>query len=606
MTTRQKQRQWNGAVRSALAIFALSVLGPSLVARAQAPDPNAPVPAMPPAPTGDVPPAPPPPPEAPPPMPLPPVVEAAPPAPEPAHKAPQEKRKKDLEATVGMDPTQHDIGPEADMLGAVDLGVPRLKTKGWKYALHGYFRAPLRLGIGPHNDGTAGNDQWHSPGRVPGYNSNDWNYVGLTPNPGGSLYLNISNPQVSGNVILTTDTLNDASYDNLVKIGGIAQAYVTMKFPEVFGNKGGLAWTVGAFSNRYGTPGPRQESTGYYGTYLFGRTHVAGEALTADYDLTDHLELIVEHGFGAKLEVVPYVTYAHIPTPPLAPYLPVQGPVPQGSTFLHHAHISLLADDWLQISGHYLYSFTPDDLLNSTGGQPGTPRARPGSMTIVGGEVHVDGPKMGSGFLGYSHIDASKIFPLGGAVEVLHAQDGLGFKQNYFGPLNPRVDYYEAMPNAPHEDSGKIDTVMFQYLARLSPLLGRPRNSADVALGVFAMYNHIQGPTPATNQDRLKFGGDLDVTPLSFMAVGLRFDRVMPNGPNTELAYSALSPRLIFHTKWLSREYIVVSYSRYFYGSAVTAAGYTAPVTSTALIPTTIVAPPPDPNLVVVSALLSF
>jgi len=39
--------------------------------------------------------------------------------------------------------------------------------------------------------------------------------------------------------------------------------------------------------------------------------------------------------------------------------------VPQGSTFLHHAHASLLADDWLQISGHYLYSFTPDDYLGS-------------------------------------------------------------------------------------------------------------------------------------------------------------------------------------------------------------------------------------------------
>ena len=28
------------------------------------------------------------------------------------------------------------------MLGTVDLGVPRLKTKGWKYAMHGFFRAP--------------------------------------------------------------------------------------------------------------------------------------------------------------------------------------------------------------------------------------------------------------------------------------------------------------------------------------------------------------------------------------------------------------------------------------------------------------------------------
>ena len=96
---------------------------------------------------------------------------------------------------------------------------------------------------------------------------------------------------------------------------------------------------------------------------------MAGESLTANFDLNDHLQLVVEDGFGAKLEVVPYVSYIHTPPPPLAPYLPVQGPVPQGSNFLHHAHVSLLADDWLQISGHYLYSFTPDDLLLSTGDQ---------------------------------------------------------------------------------------------------------------------------------------------------------------------------------------------------------------------------------------------
>ena len=148
---------------------------------------------------------------------------------------PVEKRKKDLETTVGMEPTQHDIGPEADMLGAVDLGVPRLKTKGWKYALHGFFQAPRRLGIGPRGDLQSGT-QWHSPAHIPGLDVTDWRYIGLTPTPGGSLYLNIANPNVSANVIITTDTLNDSSYDNLVKIGGVAQAYVTLKWADLFGN----------------------------------------------------------------------------------------------------------------------------------------------------------------------------------------------------------------------------------------------------------------------------------------------------------------------------------------------------------------------------------
>ena len=210
----------------------------------------------------------------------------------------------------------------------------------------------------------------------------------------------------------------------------------------------------------------------------------------------------------------------------------------------------------------------------------------------------------GSGYVGYSHIDASGILPLAGGIEVIHGVDGVGFKQNYFGPLNPLVNYYQANPTAPREDSGKVDTVLFQSLVRLAPLLGHPRGGPDVALGLFGMYNHIS-VTGGTTQDRLKFGADLDVIPLSFMALGLRFDRVMPDGPHSGVAYSAISPRLIFHTNWLSREYVIVSYTRYVYGADVTYASYTAPVTSfTALVPPALAAP--DPNLVVVSAVISF
>jgi hypothetical protein len=598
----------------------LSLLGAVTTAQAQQAAPPGAPPAAPATPPADaqppLPPLPPPPPPAGEMPPPPPPAEAAPvmipiaptPPPEPPKKVPVEKRKKDLETTVGMDPVQHDIGPEADLLGNYDLGVPRLKTKGWKYALHGFFVAPERLGIGPRNDLYPGN-QWHSPARVPGLDRNDWNYVGLTPSPGGSLYLNIANPNVSANVIITTDTLNDSSYDNLVKIGGVAQAYVTLKWADLFSNVGGIAWTIGAFSNRYGVAGPKQESTGYYGTYLFGRTHVAGEALTANVDLNEHWQLVVEHGFGAKLEVVPYVTYNHSPPPPLAPYLPVQGPVPQGSTFLHHAHASLIADDWLQISGHYLYSFTPDDYLASTGDQ--TPAAgttmvksRPGSMTVYGGEIHVDTAKI-SAYAGYSHIDASGLLPLAGAIEVIHGVDGLGFKQNYFGRLNPVVAYYQMNPDASREDSGKVDTVLFQSLVRLAPLLGKPRGGPDVALGIFGMYNHIDAPS--NKQDRLKFGADLDVIPLSFMAAGVRFDRVMANASDSTLTYSAISPRLIFHTNWLSREYVVVNYTRYIYGSEVTSLPYNSQVTSlVAPSPTAPKPAAPDPNLIVVSAVISF
>ena len=41
----------------------------------------------------------------------------------------------------------------------------------------------------------------------------------------------------------------------------------------------------------------------------------------------------------------------------------------------------------------------------------------------------------------------------------------------------------------------------------------------------------------------------------------------MPNARTARVAYSAISPAVIFHTNWLSREYVIVSYTRYIYGS---------------------------------------
>jgi hypothetical protein len=239
-------------------------------------------------------------------------------------------------------------------------------------------------------------------------------------------------------------------------------------------------------------------------------------------------------------------------------------------------------------------------------------------MQVYGGEVHVDTAKANA-YIGYSHIDAVNVFPLGGAIEVLHSVDGLALKENYFGAIDPIVSHYQPTalnpnpdPNA-RNDSGKVDSVLFQATTHLSAFLGRPRNAADVALGVFGMYNHID--SPSQKQDRLKFGADLNVIPTSFMALALRFDRVMPDGPNSDLAITAISPRVIFHTNWLSREYVMVSYSRYVYGSAygATSTGgmsytsYTAPVTNNNLLITMpAYSAAADFNLFVVSAAISF
>jgi hypothetical protein len=441
----------------------------------------------------------------------------------------------------------------------------------------------MRIGSGPRNDGTGGS-QLHSPPRIPGLDSDDWSYIGLAPAPTAQLHLNVSNANVSGNLILAANTLFDSGYHDLDQIGGMSQGYVTLSWPELFGKNGGIAWTIGAFSNRYGNAGPRQSSTGYYGTYLFGRTHVSGEALTLDVDLTDDIELIVEHGFGAKLEFIPFITLIHNPPPPRAPYLPDQGPIPQGSNFVHHAHAALVINDWLRIAAHYMTSWTPNDLYVATIAPYTTTGAPPeGRLTVVGGEIHADSPTLGSLFAGYSHIDAKKVLPLADGIQVLHGSTGFSFKQNYFGPLST-VALVGAMaaansnvpllnPGPDRDDTGTVDTVMAEYVIKLAPLLGMSPQGPDVALALYGMLNHSTAFKLTAGKDvsvdKYKFGADLEVSPIRILSAGIRFDRVSPDGHNADVSYSALSPRVIVHTNFLSREYVILNYTHYFLGSKV-------------------------------------
>jgi len=201
--------------------------------------------------------------------------------------------------------------------------------------------------------------------------------------------------------------------------------------------------------------------------------------------------------------------------------------------------------------------------------------AAEGRLTVLGGEVTVDSPAFGNGFVGYSHIDAKKLLALADGVQVLHGSNGLSFKQNYFGRLQvmPVMANMGTItgPAPPFDDGGTVDTVAGQYSLKLSSLLGTGAQGPDVALAIYGMLNHVKYFDGRAGKDvtidKYKFGAELEVSPLRFLSIGARFDRVAPDGHNAAIAYSAISPRVVVHTNWLSREYIILNYTRYFLGS---------------------------------------
>jgi hypothetical protein len=530
--------------------------------------------------------------------------------PPPVQRAPLPKRANQQLTTVGRHPASVDFGAEADLVSSVGRDKPPLENRRWTYAMRGFFRAPMRVGIGPETGKDTGS-QLHSPPRIVGLNSDEWNTAHLAPGGTGQIQLAVQNNKVEGHVIIAGDTFVDAGYPHLDKMGGFSQVWVTLKFPDLFGMTGGLAVNAGAFSERFGMAGPYGQSSGYYGTYLFGRTHVAGESIVADLDVSEDMRLVLEHGIGAKVEVVPY----RRTNPPVAPYLPDQGPTPQGSNFLHHAHAALHYSDWLSVGAHYLTSWTPDDNKVVT-----PDPAQESRLTVVGAEVHTDHRVAGHGYIGFSHTDAKRLIPLSDALQVIHGSTGIIFKENYFGRLSDFVagnvnglrGGYEANGR---DDSGTVQTLLFQYIVRAAPILDWAQPGPDVSLAVFGMMNHIEAEKYDFNgtirmtpydfvQDRFKFGAELQVAPIDILSLGLRFDRVMPDADEEELAYSAISPRLILHSKFLSREYLILNYSRFFLGDGVRPSEpYRNPA---ALEEPHASITAPDENLVSLTALVAF
>jgi hypothetical protein len=500
-------------------------------------------------------------------------------------------RGKPLQVSVGLPPSALDLGSEADILGVRDSREMAAMLDRWAFSMKGSIRAPLRVGFGPRNDGAPGTEL-HALPRIVGLGSGDWNYVGLAPNASVGLTVTVANPVVSGTIIMSTSHLWDPSYPVIDDVG-LDQGYLTFKFPDAFGRRGGIALTAGIFSERFGTSGPNQKSSGYYSTYLFGRTHQAGESLTFDLDVTDKLELILENGVGAKTETVPF--FANTARAPDGPYeadfFPGQQSQPYGSTFVHHTHGALVYDDWLRVAGHYLTSWSPDDNTLFTGRH--VPPAR---LSVLGGDVHVD-RELYNAYVGYSHIDAENLYPLGDAVNVLHSGSGRAFKLNYFGQKNRFTGI------TPSNFSGTLDTVLAQLIVRLAPLIGDPFGSRDLNVGLYGMYNRARSPKEDPDDptsleiedDKLKFGADLDLSIFKFMSLGSRFDRVIPKLADESDAYTAVSPRVSFYTKWKSKEQVIVQYTHFFLGpKTVPGSPYTDEYFH------------PDPDMLVVLGRMSF
>ena len=531
----------------------------------------------------------------------------------PVPAAPAAGPKKGSGPALGLSPEAPGQGGAAALAPseAVPAAAEEAPTGEWKFDVTGYFRAPLRMSWGPPttpapsvngmpspNAGT----QFRTPPLVPDANYIDWRYTNSFVGPWTELNFHYGNDRVKSTVQIASYNLTDSGYRRLESNLGINEAFLTLSFPEVINENGRLTVLAGGFTNRYGAAG--RYDAGKYETYLFGRTHIAGETVTLDYDVGDWT-LEVEQGFGGKLEPIPFYGAPEGPgdlnmgnaNRDLPIWQPYPGPVAQESTFVNHLHVGAVFKKELILGLHYIDVFANDNeragsfdnMMVSFEGRP-TTESKP-SIVITGGDAKLIGGVLGEGYLGYSHLSATNAMYIADAIEVLHSFGGWQLHDNYFGPLGF---------NQPV--TGTIDSVEMQYSFSFGQYFHYPQafwgDGPDLIATVFGMYNHIHSPVtpgltiplnPLAHPDadgsghinKLKFGAELNYVPLPWLGLGGRYDSVQPDLDDGSQSFSVISPRIIFRTAFVTHEQVMLQYSRYFYGCAVPPGGVTSTCVNT-------------------------
>jgi hypothetical protein len=463
------------------------------------------------------------------------------------------------------------LAPEAPQVGRLivqpaETPAPEQPTTSeWKFDVTGYFRAPLRFSWGPPTlpDPNGGNPgtQLRTPPLVPDANYIDWRYTNSLVAPWTELNFHYGNDRAKATIQIASYNLTDSGYRRLEANLGINQAFLTLTFPNIINENGHLDLTVGAYTNRYGAAG--RYDAGKYETYLFARTHIAGETLSFHYDVGDWT-MAAEEGFGAKLEPIPFnaAAGAMVTTQPWEPY---PGPVPQESTFVYHAHAGVIFKQMLLIGAHYLDMFAND--LERAGAFSGmayqgrmSTEPKP-NVAIAGVDVKFLNSFYGDGYLGYAHLSAKNALYLADALETIHSFGGWQLHDNYFGP-----------PGKIEETTGTIDTILFQYVFSFGQFFHRPRpfwgDGPDLIASIFGMYNKVTSPLePDFSHGKFKFGTEWTYLPLSWFGIGGRFDEVQPNLDDSTQSFAVVSPRVVLRTAFVTHEQVLVQWSRYFYNS---------------------------------------
>jgi hypothetical protein len=428
---------------------------------------------------------------------------------------------------------------------SVPIGIAPSISKENVLDFHGYMLLPLRIGVLKRADPNPGQTSTaiHAPPVIP-QDFRSFEYTAVVPDPWVQLNFTYGNQVVAGTVVLSAETLQDADgiYNPPQQLG-VNDAFIAVNLSEPAGVP--LEIKVGALTGRYGAMSAYD--AGRYATPLIARTNLIGETITAAFDFDD-LSLVIEQGLGGQ-----------IGSPP-------EGLVPAGwngfadpnvgASFVNHLHGGLNYQDFAQLGLHYFTAWSQDDRVE----QGLVPDGR---INVYGADLRFTVDRFGHFYTGLARTDLTNAGSVSGVIEVLNARGGPEIIEEYLGPAS--------------QGDGALTTFGAQYDISVSRAVYGERflgRSPDLLVSLFGVGTKVASDDPEYDDVlKLKLGSELTYSVLSWLSLSGRYDHVRMDNDNSRAAFSVISPRILFHTDWQSRDEFALQYSRFTYGTDVVVKG---------------------------------
>ncbi len=413
---------------------------------------------------------------------------------------------------------------------------------GLKFALHGYFRAPMRLTRTARSEGSTRGNEGKYNIRTPyliddDYFRSGFGYTPVNESDWAELYLSVGNEKLTATVQLQGTLYSDAARPIIDRQPGVSQGWLTYRTKLAFVpffDETRLRVKAGAFWERFGHM-PK------YDTYIFGRIHQMGENVRLELEKNE-FTFWIQHGIGTHLEDIA---------------------ANQGLALLHYGSIGASYAHTVEIGG-YMFDSTSKD-------KKPLKEITDSSMMITGVDIRADTHLFGRFYGATSYIAAQNATYQAPAIEVMHSFGGRQITENYLGTQSSENGTGSLWNVGFQYDVSLADTVK-AWTGKASPL---PWNG-DVSASLFGVYTFVQSKQqsndPLLNRDdrkAFKWGADAAYRITEWMSASLRYDRVVLDVDDSANSFRILSPRISFFTSLLTHEMIYVQYSRYMYNERI-------------------------------------